>query len=224
MLSIMSCRLSSSNDASFPIQCSHFRSLLMVRHAGFRAAATVRHAEATFQRTTGSTRSASATPRAPVRAAPRHTTRCARCTLHAARQCRSPLVLCCPNWAGCDDWDLRIHHPTLAEGQKRGGRLAGGFINPDWLRYSEVIHARWAMLGAAGIIAPEVLANTGVIPQSPEEVRPPCRRPTAQRSGTILWPCHAWQFSTAVYWLAFGWSRGLSSQAGSQLGCPCTPS
>jgi light-harvesting complex I chlorophyll a/b binding protein 3 len=47
---------------------------------------------------------------------------------------------------------------------------AGGFIDPKWLAYSEVIHARWAMLGAAGIIAPEILSNAGVIPQSPQDV------------------------------------------------------
>lgn len=47
---------------------------------------------------------------------------------------------------------------------------AGGFIDPKWLAYSEVIHARWAMLGAAGIIAPEILANAGVIPQSVDQV------------------------------------------------------
>ena len=46
---------------------------------------------------------------------------------------------------------------------------AGGFIDPSWLSYSEVIHGRWAMLGAAGCLAPEVLAAAGVIPQTPDE-------------------------------------------------------
>jgi light-harvesting complex I chlorophyll a/b binding protein 3 len=55
---------------------------------------------------------------------------------------------------------------------------AGGFIDPAWLSYSEVIHGRWAMLGAAGCLAPEVLAAAGVIPQSVEEV-------TWFRSGVI---------------------------------------
>jgi len=41
---------------------------------------------------------------------------------------------------------------------------AGGFVNPQWLAYSEVIHGRWAMLGVAGIVAPEVLGGMGIIP------------------------------------------------------------
>lgn len=41
---------------------------------------------------------------------------------------------------------------------------AGGFVTPEWLRYSEVIHCRWAMLGAAGCITPEILGAAGVIP------------------------------------------------------------
>ena len=38
----------------------------------------------------------------------------------------------------------------------------GGFITPEWLAYSEVIHCRWAMLGVVGMIAPEIIAKVGI--------------------------------------------------------------
>ncbi|MCE2055012.1 Photosystem I chlorophyll a/b-binding protein 3-1, chloroplastic [Datura stramonium] len=41
----------------------------------------------------------------------------------------------------------------------------GGFIEPKWLAYGEVINGRFAMLGAAGAIAPEILGKAGLIPQ-----------------------------------------------------------
>jgi len=41
---------------------------------------------------------------------------------------------------------------------------AGVFVTPEWLAYAEIIHGRFAMLGAAGCIAPEILAAAGVIP------------------------------------------------------------
>jgi hypothetical protein len=41
---------------------------------------------------------------------------------------------------------------------------AGGFIDPEWLRYGEIMNGRWAMLGAAGCVAPEVLGGAGLIP------------------------------------------------------------
>eukprot|EP00355_Strombidium_rassoulzadegani_P003437 CAMPEP_0168628372 /NCGR_PEP_ID=MMETSP0449_2-20121227/11809_1 /TAXON_ID=1082188 /ORGANISM="Strombidium rassoulzadegani, Strain ras09" /LENGTH=277 /DNA_ID=CAMNT_0008670787 /DNA_START=42 /DNA_END=875 /DNA_ORIENTATION=+ len=41
---------------------------------------------------------------------------------------------------------------------------AGVFVSPEWLAYSEVIHGRFAMLGIAGCMAPEILGAAGVIP------------------------------------------------------------
>jgi light-harvesting complex I chlorophyll a/b binding protein 3 len=46
----------------------------------------------------------------------------------------------------------------------------GGFIEPKWLAYGEVINGRFAMLGAAGAIAPEVFGKLGLIP--PETALP----------------------------------------------------
>lgn len=41
----------------------------------------------------------------------------------------------------------------------------GGFIEPKWLAYGEVINGRYAMLGAVGAIAPEIFGKLGWIPQ-----------------------------------------------------------
>ncbi|KAJ1415605.1 Chlorophyll A-B binding protein [Sesbania bispinosa] len=41
----------------------------------------------------------------------------------------------------------------------------GGFIEPKWLAYGEIINGRFAMLGAAGAIAPEILGKAGLIPE-----------------------------------------------------------
>uniref|UniRef100_A0A7S0RTR5 Chlorophyll a-b binding protein, chloroplastic n=1 Tax=Chlamydomonas leiostraca TaxID=1034604 RepID=A0A7S0RTR5_9CHLO len=40
-----------------------------------------------------------------------------------------------------------------------------GLMNQRWLRYSEVIHGRWAMLGVVGCLAPEYLAYQNIIPK-----------------------------------------------------------
>merc|ERR1719174_3407486 len=40
----------------------------------------------------------------------------------------------------------------------------GFAVSPSWLKYSEIIHARWAMLGVAGSLAPEILGSLGIIP------------------------------------------------------------
>eukprot|EP00249_Psilotum_nudum_P008958 c21617_g2_i1 orf=481-1362(-) len=41
----------------------------------------------------------------------------------------------------------------------------GGFMEPPWLIYGEIINGRYAMLGAVGAIAPEILGKLGLIPQ-----------------------------------------------------------
>ncbi|KAG6590140.1 Chlorophyll a-b binding protein 8, chloroplastic, partial [Cucurbita argyrosperma subsp. argyrosperma] len=46
----------------------------------------------------------------------------------------------------------------------------GGFIEPRWLAYGEVINGRFAMLGVIGAIAPEILGSLGLIP--PETALP----------------------------------------------------
>jgi light-harvesting complex I chlorophyll a/b binding protein 3 len=43
---------------------------------------------------------------------------------------------------------------------------AGGFISPQWISYAELIHARFAMLGVAGVATPELLGRWGIIPES----------------------------------------------------------
>merc|ERR1712224_324412 len=40
----------------------------------------------------------------------------------------------------------------------------GFAVSASWLRYAEIIHARWAMLGVVGCITPEILGAIGVIP------------------------------------------------------------
>ncbi|CAI7772852.1 unnamed protein product [Closterium sp. NIES-53] len=42
---------------------------------------------------------------------------------------------------------------------------AGNFIDPKWLTYGELINGRWAMLGVAGMIAPEILGSYGIGPK-----------------------------------------------------------
>jgi len=43
---------------------------------------------------------------------------------------------------------------------------AAVLVSPGWLSYAELIHARWAMIASAGVVAPEALGKMGIIPES----------------------------------------------------------
>ncbi|KAK3405106.1 hypothetical protein EUGRSUZ_K01362 [Eucalyptus grandis] len=58
----------------------------------------------------------------------------------------------------------------------------GGFIEPRWLAYGEIINGRFAMLGAVGSIAPEILGKAGLIP--PETALPWFRTGVIPPAGT----------------------------------------
>ena len=79
-----------------------------------------------------------------------------------------------------------------------------GFVSPSWLSYAEIYHCRWAMLGAAGCIFPEIFAAIGIIPQTPSEV-------TWFRAG-VFPPAGSYN----LYWTGTAWQAFMHDQ---QAGC-----
>ncbi|CAH1444648.1 unnamed protein product [Lactuca virosa] len=66
----------------------------------------------------------------------------------------------------------------------------GGFIEPKWLAYGEVINGRFAMLGAAGAIAPEIFGKLGLIP--PETALPWFQTGVIPPAGTYSYWADPW--------------------------------
>lgn len=66
----------------------------------------------------------------------------------------------------------------------------GGFIEPKWLAYGEVINGRFAMLGAAGAIAPKIFGKLGLIP--PETALPWFQTGVIPPAGTYSYWADPW--------------------------------
>lgn len=71
---------------------------------------------------------------------------------------------------------------------------AGGFITPAWLKYAEIINGRWAMLGVAGMIGPELFGKIGIIPEATRlvwfkagAIPPQGGYPYWANSGALFW-------------------------------------
>ncbi|CAI7809694.1 unnamed protein product [Closterium sp. NIES-54] len=93
------------------------------------------------------------------------------------RACRGPRIVAraSPNKDDRPTWLASSQSLTYLDGSLPGDygfdplglsdpEGAGAFVSPRWLAYAEVVHSRWAMLGALGMIAPEMLGDLGVIP------------------------------------------------------------
>lgn len=73
---------------------------------------------------------------------------------------RNQIKSVCRSLPGDYGWDpLGLADPTMQDQDD-------AVMNLKWLSYAELVHGRWAMLAAAGAIAPELMAKLGWIPQA----------------------------------------------------------